>query len=323
MINSSLCKKVSKLKFRIRVNIDSISLLTSLLVMFLFTTSSFAQSFNQTYVYKGTINVDGNKKIKIDLNFLVLLDSTMVGSYFYKPKSGSLKLVGHLNKDNTFYLVERGENDSITGYFNGNLSVDFKIATGKWSNPSNTKVYDFEINQVFGQSYWDFIKKNRALYEYKDIEQAIAEKDKVLSMDVAHQQLTKLPDALKGLTKIVSISLLGNKFTSFPVVITKLKTLDEISLSSNELTYVTPEIGKLSNLRILIINFNKIEELPKEIGNLRELLYLEIGNNQLTTLPEEIKNLTKLQELHIDGNKLSEDEKVRIRKLLPNCVVHF
>lgn len=323
MINSSLYKKVSKRKFGIRINIDFFSLLTSFLIMSLLTTGSFAQGFSQTYVYKGTINVDRNKKIKINLNFLMLLDSTMVGSYFYQPKSGSLKLVGHLNKDKTFYLVERDENDSITGYFKGNLSVDFKIATGKWSNPSNTKVYDFEISQVFGQSYWDFIKKNRALYEYKDIKQAIAERDKVLSIDFSHQQLTKLPDALKGLTKIVSISLLGNNFTSFPMVITKLKTLDEISLSSNELTYVTPEIGKLSNLRILIMNFNKIEELPKEIVNLRELLYLEIGNNQLTTLPEEIKNLTKLQELHIGGNKLSEDEKVRIRKLLPNCVVHF
>jgi Leucine-rich repeat (LRR) protein len=63
--------------------------------------------------------------------------------------------------------------------------------------------------------------------------------------------------------------------------------------------------------------------LPKEIGELINLLYLEIGNNQLTTLPEEIKFVTTLQELHIERNNLSDKEKERIRKLLPQCVIYF
>jgi Leucine-rich repeat (LRR) protein len=276
-----------------------------------------------TYVYEGYILTNQNKKLEINLNFLVLLDSTMVGSYYYDPNWGSLKLVGKLNPDFSFYLVERDKTDSITGFFEGKLNTDFKLASGKWTDGKKEKVFDFEIHQVIGKSYWDYIKKNRALYEYKSLKKAIRHKHKVLSIDLASQGLDKLPEKLSRLDKIVSINLLGNQFETFPTVLCQLTTLDEISLSSNQLTSVSAEIGKLINLRILIINNNQLKELPKEMGDLTSLLYLEIGNNQLTSLPEEIKYLTSLQELHIERNNLNEKEKERIKKLLPKCVIHF
>lgn len=276
-----------------------------------------------TYVYEGYILTDQNKKLEINLNFLVLLDSTMVGSYYYDPNWGSLKLVGKLNSDFTFHLVERNKTDSITGFFEGKLNADYKFASGKWTDTKKEKEFDFEIKQVIGKSYRDYIKKNRALYEFKNIKQAIRQKHKVLSIDVASQGLDKLPNKLSRLDKIVSINLLGNQFETFPTVLSPLTTLDEISLSSNELTSVGAEIGQLKNLRILIMNNNQLKELPKEIGELSNLLYLEIGNNQLTSLPEEIKYLTSLQELHIERNKLGDKEKERIKKLLPKCVIHF
>ena len=276
-----------------------------------------------TYVYEGYILTDQNKRLEINLNFLVLLDSTMVGSYYYNPNWGSLKLVGKLNADNSFFLIERDKSDSITGYFNGQLETELKKATGKWTDGQKSRTYTFEINQVIGKSYWDFIKKNRALYEYKDLKLAIKEKEKVLSIDIGDQGVKKLPKKLRTLPNIVSINLMGNEFKSFPKVLTELKTLDEISLSTNKLENITSEIGKLKNLRILIMNNNQLIELPKEIGELTNLLYLEIGNNKLTSLPEEIKYLTSLQELHIERNNLSDKEKERIKKLLPKCVIHF
>ena len=71
------------------------------------------------------------------------------------------------------------------------------------------------------------------------------------------------------------------------------------------------------------MNNNQLIELPKEIGELTNLLYLEIGNNKLKRLPEEIKYLTNLQELHIERNLLSKMEKEKIKRMIPNCVVHF
>jgi Leucine-rich repeat (LRR) protein len=255
----------------------------------------------------------------------VLLDSTMVGSYYYKPKSGSLKLVGHLMSDNKFELVERDSKERNTGYFKGQLNNNNnnEVAEGKWISGDKNREYSFFIKQIHGNSYWDYIKKFRSLNEYNDIDLAISEADNVVSIDVASQNIDNLPSDFKRLKYVVSVNLLGNKFESFPIVLTELKQLEEISLSSNQVKYVGQEIGRLTNLRILIMNNNKLKSLPSELGQLENLLYLELGNNQLTSLPDEIKELTKLQELHIERNQLTEDEKQRIKKSLPNCVIHF
>jgi hypothetical protein len=297
----------------------------TILIGLLSVLTSFGQDKKccDTYVYEGYILTDEDKKLEINLNFLVLLDSTMVGSYYYDPNWGSLKLVGKLNPDFTFYLVERDKKDSITGFFEGKLNTDFKLASGKWTNRKKEKVFDFEIKQVIGKSYWDYIKKNRALYEYKNIKLAIKEFDKVLSIDVDNQSLKKIPKQIEKLKNIVSFNLGGNSFERFPKNVCRLISLDELSMSSSGLTYISPQIGKLKNLRILILNFNQIKSLPKEIGNLSKLLYLELGNNQLARLPEEIKYLTSLQELHIERNNLNETEKRKIKKLLPKCIIHF
>lgn len=288
-----------------------------------FSVYSQEKSFRPTYVYEGFIKTGNGEKLSINMNFLVLLDSTLVGSYYYSPKHGALGLVGHLNSNQTFSLVERNEKDEITGEFKGRLSADKKTAVGKWVSPSNNTTFTFELNLVKDKSYWDFIHKNRALYEYNNLSVAIKESDKVLSIDVASQGISKLPGKITKLRKIVSFNLLGNRFSVFPKELGELTSLDEISLSSNQVESIGPEIGNLKNLRILIINNNQLKSLPIEIGKLTKLLYLEVGNNKLTYLPEEIKYLSKLQELHIDRNKLTVIEKQKIKAALPNCVIYF
>jgi Leucine-rich repeat (LRR) protein len=294
-----------------------------LLIFLSFTILGQDKFFAPTYVFEGVIKPDKGQNLKINLNFLILLDSTIVGSYYYNPKNGSLKLTGHLNRDNSFRLVERNEKDSITGFFNGRLSTDKKQASGNWISFSKDRNFEFQLILVEGKSYWDYIKKNRSLYEYSDFELAIKENSKVLSIDIGDQGIDSLPNELGQLNSILSFNLMGNNFTSFPEVLTRLTTLDEISLSTNKLTIITPEVKRLINLRILIMNNNQLSEIPKEIGELTKLLYLEIGNNKITELPEEIKYLTNLQELHIERNNLSEKEKQKIKRLLPNCVIHF
>ena len=300
-------------------------LIKTLLFIIIFSTisNSFGQvnNFRPTQTYDGYILVK-ERKIDINLNFLVLLDSTIVGSYYYTANQGSLNIAGKLNPDLTFDLNERNEKDQITGYFHGKLMPDYKSAIGKWKNTKGD-VYDFQFEISKKESYWDYIKKNRSLFEYTNIKKAIKHKNDVLSIDLANQSLSTLPNNLSNLKKIVSFNLMGNNFKEFPSVLGKLTTLNEISLSSNNIINVGSEIRDLKNLRILILNFNNLKELPKEIGDLTNLLYLEVGSNQLTHLPTEIKNLKKLQELHIEGNKLSDYEKEKIRRLLPNCVVYF
>jgi Leucine-rich repeat (LRR) protein len=278
-------------------------------------------SFRPTYVLEGYIRAE--KQVHITFNFLVLSDSTMVGSYFYKPKSGSLKLVGHLAKDNTFTMVERDSQNAITGFFEGKFKNNFTFAEGIWISPDRSRKHQFLLEHSQAESYWDYIKKFRSLKEHKNIKQALKEAEKVVSIDVANQNIGKLPAGCKDLKNVLSINLLGNDFESFPSVLSGLTQLEEISLSSNRLQSVGPEIGKLTSLRILIMNNNQLKSLPGELGQLENLLYLELGNNNLTSLPNEINKLSKLQELHLERNQFSEEEKNKIKSSLPNCVIHF
>lgn len=275
-----------------------------------------------TCVYEGSISAGKEQKHEIYLSFFVGRDSIIIGSFYYRSQEAPEKYGGQINNDNSFVLA--GKNFAgEPGVFKGVLTKDMSSASGQWISLAKDKSFSFKVDRVIGKSYWDIIRKNRGLYEYETLGHAIKEFDKVLSINVANQDLDALPEDLSKLTKINSINLLGNKFTKFPAVLSKLATLDEISLSSNGLREVGPEVGRLKNLKILIMNFNELRSLPKEIGELTELLYLDIGDNQLSTVPEELKYLTKLQELHIDDNRLSEAEKDRIKKLLPNCKIHF
>ncbi len=278
-------------------------------------------TFCPRYIFEGEIKAKSD--LKINMSFTVLLDSTLVGSYFYKPNQGSLKIVGHLNVDNSFILCERDKRDSITGIFKGVMNKDNSEATGKWNSPKNNSLYDFKLYKSVSESFWDYIKKNRSFYKYKSIDLAIINYQTVKSIDLEDYGIDTLPENISILTQIESINLLGNKFTSFPEVLTELISLDEISVCSNNLKTLPPSIGKLKNLRILIANFNDLEAIPKEIGQLENLLYLELGSNNLKSLPSEIKNLNKLQELHLSGNNFSEKEKARIKKLLPKTVIFF
>jgi len=284
--------------------------------------------FCPTYSYEGYYVTAEGEKQEITMSMMILLDSTMLGSYYNNEKNSVVyKLGGHLNEDLSFNIGEKVDEKWLFEW-TGKRSADGKLLQGKRKDLSTGKEYDFSLSVAFGKSYWDYIRKNRGYEEYTNLKKAVKHKHDVLCIDVANQGLTKLPANLSSLDRIESINLLGNRFEAFPSVLAELTTLDEISLSSNGMKYIGPEIGKLKNLRILIINKNNLKTLPKEIGELTNLLYLDVGENPLNELPEEIKNLTNLQELYIDNwqpssERFSEEQIRQIQEWLPNCKIHF
>lgn len=284
--------------------------------------------FCPTYSYEGSFTNDKGEKVNITLNMMRLLDSTLICSYYLDTAPSIVyRMVGHLFADRTFVITE-WEGDSATFSWQGTQSEDGKRLCGERVAVDGDRKYVFAVDVVFGKSYWDYIRKNRGYEEYTDLAQALKHCHEVLSIDVANQGLTRLPDDLAKLDRIESINLLGNRIDTFPSVLAEMVTLDEISLSSNGMKYIGPEIGQLKNLRILIMNRNGLKALPKEIGELTNLLYLEIGENPITSLPPEIRNLTKLQELHIDNwqpssERFTEEQKMQIQEWLPNCKIFF
>lgn len=114
-----------------------------------------------------------------------------------------------------------------------------------------------------------------------------------------------------------------SRLSSLPASLGNLSQLEEIYLSSNRLTSLPKEIGQLTKLRKLYLAGNRLQTLPKEIGQLTNLQGLYLGNNWLYSLPEEIKNLKKLKALYLYDNPISDIEKAKIKRWLPNCEVLF
>ena len=125
-----------------------------------------------------------------------------------------------------------------------------------------------------------------------------------------------------------------------------LETIRELNMTHNQLSFLPDSIGKLVNLEILYLGANQLSSLPDSIGNMTNLKRLDLTNNQLTSLPESIGRLTNLEELYLTGNQLtslpdwigrltnlkvlnlsnnqlSEEEKSRIKQLLPKTTIHF
>ena len=145
----------------------------------------------------------------------------------------------------------------------------------------------------------------RKAKEYKSLEEALAEPDKVYKLNLAEKKLTALPEDLFKLKHLQRLRLAFNRdLTSLDPRIGSLKNLQYISLHSCGLTTLPKEIGKLPNLETLIVESNKISSVPAEIGNLPKIKELKLSYNELTALPEEIYNLSTLENLYLHRNKI-------------------
>ena len=76
-------------------------------------------------------------------------------------------------------------------------------------------------------------------------------------------------------------------------------------------------------MKTLSLNNNNINKLPNDFGLLKNLTLAILSNNQLTILPSNISELINLKTLILTGNNISENEKTRIKKALPNCKIYF
>ena len=68
---------------------------------------------------------------------------------------------------------------------------------------------------------------------------------------------------------------------------------------------------------------NSMNETNLTWDELKNLNSLNLNDNNLTSLPESIGNLTNLKRLYLYGNRISDEEKERIKELLPNTNVIF
>lgn len=84
-----------------------------------------------------------------------------------------------------------------------------------------------------------------------------------------------------------------------------------------------PVMFRLKNLKELNLSGNNLPPLPGGFGTMQSLSTLDLSANELKQLPPDFANLKNLKHLILTDNSFDEATKVKIRQLLPNCVVEF
>lgn len=109
-----------------------------------------------------------------------------------------------------------------------------------------------------------------------------------------------------------------------PSEIEKLTNLEEIHLVKTSLKELPDNICKLKKLKVLNISGGRqLTHLPDCINELVNLEQINLWRNNLTTLPNTIVELKKLKQINLVENNFAEEERKRLKKLLPHCHIKF
>ncbi|MCH9625271.1 MAG: E3 ubiquitin-protein ligase SlrP [Chlamydiales bacterium] len=128
---------------------------------------------------------------------------------------------------------------------------------------------------------------------------------KIDSLDLSNNQLTRLPKNLENLLHLKQLTAWGNQLASLPTSIGNLDQLSRLDVSNNQLITLPDEFCELRKIKYVDISNNQLTALPKRLGDLSQLKELNLADNQLTALPKSFGDLSHLKELNLANNQLT------------------
>lgn len=141
-------------------------------------------------------------------------------------------------------------------------------------------------------------------------------------LNLDRNRLKSLPDALPAGLRWLRLN--ANGLESLPESIGALSGLRRIYLNDNALKSLPESFGTLAELEDAALSNNKFEAFPEVLLALPKLRNLDLrGNPGVTALPAEIGRMKALRTLTLAGCRIPKEERDRIRKALPECVVNF
>ena len=121
-------------------------------------------------------------------------------------------------------------------------------------------------------------------------------------LDLGHNQLTNVPDALGHLEALTDFLYLhDNQLRSLPASLGKLRLLRYLNLSDNAFEVLPEAVAGMCGLVELRAEQNRLASLPNWIGDLGLLRELHLRGNRLTSVPESIGQLRDLRQLDLRG----------------------
>eukprot|EP00171_Calliarthron_tuberculosum_P009744 IDg9744t1 len=122
-------------------------------------------------------------------------------------------------------------------------------------------------------------------------------------LNLAHNNLSRLPNYLSLLPNLRILFLLANQFRRIPPVVAELPACFMLSFKSNQLAGELAGSSLPRHISWLILTSNKLTSLsadfPRRCARVRKLM---LANNRLSSLPEGFETMADLELLRLSNN---------------------
>jgi Leucine-rich repeat (LRR) protein len=185
----------------------------------------------------------------------------------------------------------------------------------------------------------------------KSIPDDISKCKKLNEINLDNNEITYLPDSFHKLLSLSILTLDNNNLDPESIlVLCKMQNLKKLNLRNTNISSIPKEIGDLNNIITLDLSENKdITKLPKQMTQLKALNQLGLGNlTQIDweesfdilsklpnlraiglygikkqTMPKGFEKLQQVQTFWLTSNLFDNNEKERIRSLIPTAKIVF
>ena len=157
---------------------------------------------------------------------------------------------------------------------------------------------------------------------YYSLEDAMANKDQVICLDLTKSRLKDFPIEVLEFKNLEVLLLNRNKITMIPQSISQLQSLRVLAIYRNRIEDMSP-LCNLPNLEQLDISDNFIEAIPDDINKLKSLKKLYLGMNVIGHFPATLGMLENLEYLDLTENEMNRAEQDYVRNLLPKTDIDF
>lgn len=124
---------------------------------------------------------------------------------------------------------------------------------------------------------------------------------------------------LANLTNLEVLSVFQNSINDI-TALANMTNMTDLELWENQINDIT-SLANLTNLEYLDLHFNQISDITP-LADLTKLRSLNLQDNNVSDITP-LVNLTNLRELRLGGNPISNEDKVLLRELLPDCEISF
>jgi Leucine-rich repeat (LRR) protein len=161
------------------------------------------------------------------------------------------------------------------------------------------------------------------VFAYTSIEEAMANPDKVIKLELNKKKLKKFPVEIFQFKNLQYLDISKNNIREIPDSLDMLPKLQYFNASRNKIEIMPNTIGKAKELKWIIFNNNNLGSLPHGIGNLDKLEYLDLWSNDLSFFPETMNKLKTLRVLDLRVILLNEEMQQKLRDLMPNTLIYM